>query len=310
MIGSYNFLTSVLNTITEHIVVIDKEGDILFVNRSWIEFGQSNSCITSHWEGINYLKVCDKSAAKGDEFGLKAAEGIRKVINAEQELFFFEYPCHCLEEKRWFMMRVTSFVSESENDHYYVISHQNITERKLAEEEVLNLSRFDSLTNIPNRRYFDDFLHTEWRRCARLKMPITLAIIDIDHFKLLNDTYGHQVGDECLKVIGSVLKGFTKRPSDICARYGGEEFSIVLGNTTIEKSLGLIKELNNAIRGLEFPNEKSPIMPIVTASIGLATMYPNKGVGEEELITAADIQLYSAKANGRNQIHFNQIDQY
>ena len=198
------------------------------------------------------------------------------------------------------MMRVTPL--ELEDNAYFVISHQNITERKFAEEEILNLSRADGLTNIPNRRHFDEFLGGEWKRCARLKLPITLSFIDIDHFKILNDTYGHQAGDECLRTIGAILKEVTGQPSDMCARYGGDEFSIVFGDTTIEKSLDISMALLDAIRGLKIPNANAPTMPIVTASIGLATMYPTDLNSEIELIKAADSQLYSAKQNGRNQI--------
>lgn len=298
---SYEFVRSILDSISEHIVVIDNKGDIHFVNSSWVNFGQKNSCvINDNWTKMNYLEVCDKAAAMGDESALKAAKGIRKVIDDKQKLFYLEYPCHGPDEKRWFVMKVTSF--QLDNVSYYVILHQNITQRKIAEEKILHLSRIDGLTNIANRRYFDEFLNNEWRRCRRLKMPITLAIIDIDHFKLLNDTYGHQAGDQCLKEIGSVIKSFTKRPSDICARYGGEEFSMVLGNTTFEKSLDIVNRLLNAIRELRIPNRKSPTMPIVTVSIGTATVYPNEQGDEKKLIKAADLLLYSAKEKGRNQV--------
>ena len=116
MIESYDFLKSVLDTITDHIVVIDKEGDILFVNESWKSFGQNNSClIDDTWTGINYLKECDKAADSGDSFGVKAASGIRSVMKAEEEKFYFEYPCHSPDEQRWFMMRVTAFTISGDN---------------------------------------------------------------------------------------------------------------------------------------------------------------------------------------------------
>jgi diguanylate cyclase (GGDEF)-like protein len=303
MIESYEFLKSVIDNLTEHIVVIDNEGNILFVNRAWITFSQNNNClINNSWIGVNYLKTCDESATMGDELSLKAAAGIRKVINSEQELFYLEYPCHSADEKRWFVMRVTPF--KHQGTFCYIISHQNITERKLAEEKVLYLSRLDGLTNLPNRRYFDEFLNNEWKRCARLKMPVSLAFIDIDHFKLLNDTYGHQAGDECLRTIGAVLKKIATRPGDLCARYGGEEFSIVFSNTTVEKLLPVVNRLIETIRGLKIPNEKAPTMPIVTISIGLTMMFPDNHTDEKELINAADLLLYSAKENGRNQLAF------
>lgn len=304
MIELYDFLKSVLDTITEHLVVIDDEGSILFVNKSWSSFGQSNSClIETTWKGINYLEECDKAAAMGDNFGIKAANGIRSVIEADEKIFYLEYPCHSPDEKRWFMMRVTHF--SIEGDNCFVISHQNITERKLAEEKVLNLSRTDGLTNIPNRRYFNEFIDKEWKRCHRLGLPITLAIIDLDYFKLLNDTYGHQAGDECLKSVGRVLKKFVNRPSDLCARYGGEEFSIVYGGTTLNQAKILISNLLNEIRSLNIPNEKSPTLPTLTASIGLATMYPNEESSESDLIKKSDELLYSAKESGRNKMSFS-----
>jgi diguanylate cyclase (GGDEF)-like protein len=303
MIESYDFLKSVLDTITEHIVVIDSEGDILFVNKAWSAFAQNNACLVDEaWNGVNYLKECDKAADMGDDFGVEAASGIRSVIKGNEEKFYFEYPCHSPDEKRWFIMLVTSFTIQGVN--YFVISHQNITKRKLAEEKVLNLSRIDGLTDIPNRRYFNEFLNEEWKRCHRLGMPISLAIIDLDHFKLLNDTYGHQAGDECLKSVGRVLKRFGKRPCDICARYGGEEFAIVFGDTNLEQAKILVGKLLNEIRLLNIPNKKSPTLPTLTASIGLATMYPNKENNESELIKESDKSLYSAKENGRNQIYY------
>lgn len=304
MIESYDFLKSVLDSITEHIVVIDSEGNILFVNKTWSSFGQNNACqIGGTWNGVNYLKECDKAADMGDDFGAKAGRGIRSVIKGDEKTFYFEYPCHSPDEKRWFMMRVTRFTMQGGD--CFVISHQNITERKSAEEDILNLSRIDGLTGLHNRRYFNEFLDSEWKRCRRLGMPISLALIDLDNFKLLNDTYGHQVGDECLKSIGRVLKKFSKRPGDLCARYGGEEFAIVYGNTSLDQAKTLITELLNDIHSLNIPNEKSPTLPTLTASIGLATMHPNEENSESDLISKSDKLLYAAKERGRNQISFS-----
>ncbi len=298
---SHEFFKSILDTITEHVVVINSNGDIIFANQSWINFGLNNNCLLNgSWDSINYLKVCDESVAMGDELASKAAEGIRKVINKEHAKFYLEYPCHSLHEQRWFMMWVTTF--QVEKTDYYVISHQNITERKLAEEKALDSSRSDCLIGIPNRRCFNEFLSKEWKRCARLNTPITLAFIDIDHFKELNDTYGHQAGDECLQRIGRILKEYGKRPSDICARWGGEEFVLLFGNTTLDTALGIMNKFNNAIRALKIPNRNSPISPTVSVSIGVASMSPKDKPTESILIKYADNLLYIAKRNGKNQI--------
>jgi len=298
---SSEFLTSVLDSITEHIVVIDKQGSIQFVNKSWTAFGNDNSClITRDWHGINYIEQCEKAAAAGDQFGLKAGVGIRSVIEGAKETFYFEYPCHSPDEKRWFMMRVTSF--QTGGSSYFVISHQNITERKLAEEAVANLARVDALTDLPNRRAFDEFLHGEWRRCARTGKELSLALIDIDHFKLYNDTYGHQAGDECLARVGKVLKKFANRPSDLCARYGGEEFVLVLGNSSLIDSLKLVQVFSREIDKLAIPNIRSPTGKHLTVSIGLAAITPTQQSEEREIIKQADKFLYRAKTDGRNRI--------
>jgi len=299
MESQLEFLRSILDSITDQIVVINELGEIQFVNRCWSSFGDNNGCvINDSWVGVNYLDECDKAATMGDDFGLHAASGIRSVISHAKEVFYFEYPCHSPDERRWFMMRVTPFkVGEH---HYYVISHQNITERKLAEEKVESLASIDGLTQIPNRRAFDHFLHEEWSRCHRLKKPMSLLLLDADHFKLLNDTYGHQTGDQCLVQIGAVLKEFAKRPSDICARYGGEEFTLVLGDTTLERARLIAAALLKAISELNIEHKTSPTAPNLTLSIGLAAMVPDELNSVSDLIALADSQLYKAKQAGRN----------
>lgn len=303
MQNSHDFLSLVLDSITEHIAVIDDQGEIQYVNNSWSTFGSKNKCgISNDWDGVNYLDECDKGSVMGDDFSTKAGKGIRRVIEQNDYTFYFEYPCHSPDEKRWFMMRVTPL--QLDKNKYFVISHQDVTERKLAEEEVKNLARLDGLTNIFNRRSFDEFLENEWKRCSRLSKPICLAIIDIDYFKLLNDTYGHQAGDESLVKFGALLKQFVNRPSDLCARYGGEEFVLVWGDTSLDQSLKLVNELLKKITELNIPNAESPTCKYLTASIGLAEMFPTNAHSESELISNADSMLYKAKKSGRNKVEY------
>lgn len=298
------FFCSILNALPEQIVVIDEYGLIHYVNDNWCQFACSNGYQPKlDWRAINYLEECDKAAYHGDNFGLDAGNGIRQIINKTKDTFYLEYPCHSPTEKRWFMMRVSPLDITGES--FFAISHNNITERKLAEEKVEQLSRLDGLTNIPNRRSFDEFLHSEWRRCTRLKMPITLAMIDIDYFKQLNDDYGHPFGDLCLMKIAGVLQDYARRPSDICARYGGEEFAIVLGNTELESAYGIIAKALDAIHHLSvpLPNANKKIDKAnITVSIGLATYHPNGHNAEESLISSADELLYQAKHSGRDRI--------
>ena len=297
---SSEFFQQILNAVTEHIVVIDATGEILFVNHSWNIFQGTDSAAESEkWLGTNYIYACEDAASAGDQFGEKAAAGILNVINGDEPNFYFEYASRTNGQRRWFMMHVKPFTLQ--NNACYVISHQNITERKLAEEAIRSLSRTDPLTNIANRRAMDEFLHEEWRRCARLKTPISMLLIDLDHFKSLNDTYGHQAGDHCLKAIGEILPTFTRRPTDICARYGGEEFAIIYGNTNNEDCQMLAEKVLEAIRNTGIENRNAPRIKTLTASIGVATLEPKNGGSEEMLIAMADKKLYVAKENGRNQ---------
>ncbi len=299
MEASYDFLRQVLDAITDHIVVIDAAGDIQYANQSWSAFSHDNAAtVTSTWRGVNYLAECDKAAVMGDSFGAEAGAGIRSVIEQHTDAFYFEYPCHSPEQKRWFMMRVSPFFLQDKG--YFVIAHQDITERKLAEEMAISLARIDGLTQIPNRRAFDEFLQQEWKRCARLKKPISLAILDLDYFKLLNDRCGHQAGDESLIKVAQLLKKFASRPGDICARYGGEEFAIAWSDTSLERAKRLVARLLKEIAQLRIPNNDSSVESYLTASIGLAEMFPSRKTDESQLISNADKMLYLAKENGRN----------
>lgn len=304
MIKSNVFFCSILDALPEHIVVINEDGLIHYVNDNWCEFACSNNYQPQpDWSSINYLQECDKAAASGDNFGLNAAAGIRQVINKTEESFYLEYPCHSPTEKRWFMMRVSALNPPYQS--FFTISHNNITERKIAEEKVNQTSRLDGLTNIPNRRSFNEFLSSEWRRCARLKMPMALAMIDIDYFKKINDSYGHQFGDICLKKIAKLLQEYARRPSDICARYGGEEFAIVLGDTKLEDAYAIITKALEAIHkiDIQLPNSNNPKDKAeITISIGLASCLPDANRAEDQLINAADELLYEAKHAGRNRI--------
>ncbi|ABM02958.1 diguanylate cyclase [Psychromonas ingrahamii 37] len=304
MSDSIEFLKSVLNTITDQIVVIDKNGDIKFVNHSWTEFGRDNDCqIKTEWIGINYLNGYDNTSGADADFGVTAVNGIRAVIIGQQPDFYLEYACHSPDEKRFFMMQVTPFIHQEVQ--FFVISHKNITNRKLAEEKVLHLSQIDGLTGIANRRYFDETLENEWKRCARSKQPLTLAMIDVDHFKLLNDTYGHQAGDNSLVMIGNLLKDLAQRPADLCCRYGGEEFAIIMPQTSNAQAVHIASKLITLIAALNIPNKKSPTKAILTVSIGLATVLPSQENDTRSLIAKADKSLYRAKKKGRNRVESN-----
>ncbi len=188
----------------------------------------------------------------------------------------------------------------------------DITERKQMEAklqemnlELQRIATLDGLTKVANRRRFDEFLELEWKRAMREGSPISLILIDIDHFKLFNDTYGHQAGDDCLKAVAQAIRGCVKRPMDLVARYGGEEFTVVLPNTD-EKGAFLIAQLaGREVRNLGIPHAKASKIGCVSISCGVSTIYPSRGSTSEELVSRADEALYAAKDRGRNQAVFN-----
>lgn len=298
VVESKEFLKLILDSISEHIVVINELGDIIFVNRSWQTFGQDNNCSCDvQWRQQNYLAICESAAKQGDEFGIKALAGLQKVINSQQQEYYLEYPCHSDTESRWFLMRAVPL--EYQSQRYVVISHLNITERMRAEQQLKMLAHIDGLTQLANRRHFDNFFEQEWSRCLRLKQPISIAMIDLDHFKLLNDNFGHLVGDICLKSLANLLTQFARRPSDLCARYGGEEFVLVLGNTHSEQAYQLLSQFMTQLTELhieELHNQQ------LTVSIGLATLVPGFLDNATTLIDMADKALYQAKETGRNKL--------
>jgi diguanylate cyclase (GGDEF)-like protein/PAS domain S-box-containing protein len=303
MFDTFDFLNLVLDTITDHIAIIDDQGIIIYVNKSWVEFGLSNGMNQKkQWLGLNYFDAC---GSQDNREGADARRGIESVLNGRNTSFYHEYPCHSSTDKRWFLMRVNAIIYNK--SRIVIIAHSNISERKTAEEQALHLSRTDSLTGLSNRRHFDDFFANEWKRCIRLQAPITLALIDIDYFKHLNDSQGHHAGDKCLEVISDILKEFTKRPSDICARYGGDEFVVVYGNSVMDESLVLILKIMDTIRKREILNPNSPINRIVTVSIGLVTTYPDIDSSTEALVKTADRLLFKAKDGGRDNIEFETI---
>ncbi|GIW06652.1 MAG: hypothetical protein KatS3mg060_1457 [Dehalococcoidia bacterium] len=159
----------------------------------------------------------------------------------------------------------------------------------------------DELTQVANRRKFEETLAQEWRRARRSGSPISLIMLDIDHFKRLNDRFGHRHGDDVLLIISDRLRAFAKRPGDLVARYGGEEFALILSDTPRVPAEEIAERLRRAIEGLGLASGVEPA-GFVTISAGVATMRPALGGEPSQLVQAADGALYRAKQNGRNRV--------
>jgi two-component system chemotaxis family response regulator WspR len=180
---------------------------------------------------------------------------------------------------------------------------------KLAEANrtLQKLSSLDGLTGIANRRSFDDTLKKEWKRAVRGDKPLGLIMLDIDFFKLYNDHYGHQGGDDCLKKVAKGLSSAIHRKADFLARYGGEEFAAILPDTDLNGAVKVAEEMRQAIKSLQIEHAKSKVSKCVSISIGVATLVPQQGTEPEILIAAADQALYKAKEEGRDRVMSDQV---
>ena len=187
-----------------------------------------------------------------------------------------------------------------------MIAMRDVTEKKQLQDQLAQMATVDSLTNIHNRRAFDQVFKAEWRRALRSGDPLSILLLDVDHFKLLNDTYGHQAGDDCLRAIARALRATVQRAGDLVARYGGEEFVIILPNTDAIAAEFVADEVVHAIRRLGIPHAGNrEAGSIVSISCGAATALGRLGgsmSAPEGLLLSADNALYKAKQLGRNRV--------
>jgi diguanylate cyclase (GGDEF)-like protein len=182
----------------------------------------------------------------------------------------------------------------------YQYTLEKLTEELVqANRELQRMAAVDGLTGVANRRHFEARYQDEWRRAKRDGYPLSLILIDIDHFKQYNDTYGHIAGDECLKKVAGVLAETITRAGDMVARYGGEEFAVLLPNTDSVGTAVVAEALRAAVSGMEVEHAGSDCK-ILTISIGAATVWPSQEADSKELMAVTDRALYQAKAAGRN----------
>lgn len=172
--------------------------------------------------------------------------------------------------------------------------------RRAAEKILARQARLDGLLGIPNRRYFDEQLHKQLIHSSRNRAPFSIIMIDVDHFKLYNDFYGHQQGDKCLIAVSKAIQEGLRRPMDFLARYGGEEFCCILPDTGRQGAMKVAANIRASLARVAIPHENSPVSESVTISMGVATWLPENKTSAEKLLRQADMNLYSAKRNGRD----------
>ncbi|WP_325315086.1 diguanylate cyclase [Microcoleus sp. PH2017_28_MFU_U_A] len=209
-------------------------------------------------------------------------------------------------DERELLARVRNLLRTHAAEQQLTVLNRQLQQQKRQLETVNRalqyLATYDSLTEVRNRRFFNDYLDTEWRRLAREEAPLSLIMCDIDYFKLYNDTYGHQPGDECLRQVAQILQCSVKRSADLVARYGGEEFAVVLPNTDIEGAACVAERIAQQVRDLQILHAQSAVSEYVTLSLGVACCIPAPMSQPATLIAIADESLYRAKAAGRDRV--------
>jgi diguanylate cyclase (GGDEF)-like protein len=244
--------------------------------------------------GLNGYEVCRR---------LKQDERTREI-----PVIFVTAQSEATEEEDGLAAGAVDFIAKSASANVMRARVATLITLKRQSDLLRRMARVDALTGVANRRHFDETLNSEWRRCMRSGTPLSLVLIDLDHFKLFNDHYGHQAGDSCLQQVSACLRAGFARSHDLVARYGGEEFVCVMPETFLEGAEAKAQALEKAVRALRIPHDKSAVAGgIVTISLGVAVAMPNVGEECAALIQCADRSLYMAKDAGRGQVRALQI---
>jgi diguanylate cyclase (GGDEF)-like protein len=188
--------------------------------------------------------------------------------------------------------------------HPAVVRARVRTQMRLKQQSDLleNLAFIDGLTGLANRRALDDRCTQEWSRSLRTGRPLSVILLDVDHFKLFNDHCGHSAGDECLKGVARSLAARVRRPSDLVARYGGEEFVVLLPEADHASAMAVGETLRAGVAEFNMPHPASPVAPHVTISVGVATAVAGPALTFAQLLEHADQALYACKRGGRNRV--------
>ncbi len=289
------FQQAVFDSLSAQIAVLDRHGTIMQTNAAWRKYAvDSGLSVTPSFVGGNYLEILDCLTGKDPETVLAASAGIASVVSGELAHFQLQHPFFALLGKRWFTMKVTPVHDAAER---IVVSHEDVSNLKVAELASLTLANLDALTGALSRRHFLNLAEQELARSTRYELPLMVLMLDLDHFKRINDRHGHAVGDAVLQGFVQTVTGVL-RESDLIGRIGGEEFAVLLPNTTLEGGRALAQRIIENVRTspVEVAGECIPY----TVSIGASCLSAETSFSA--LLGMADKALYRAKNGGRNRL--------
>lgn len=295
LLAAARFQQAVFDSLAAQIAVLDRHGTVIQTNAVWRKYAVSNGFVQSpHFWGGNFLEILDRMTGHDQKAMQAASAGIASVVTGGAPSFQLAEPFCTPLDGHWFMMRVMPVHDISER---VVVSLEDVSELKAAELASLTLANTDALTGALSRRNFLNLAEQELTRSTRYELPLMVLMLDLDHFKHINDHYGHAAGD-------AVLIGFVKtvmgvlRESDLIGRIGGEEFAVLLPNTSLEGGRALAQRIIECVRSN--PVEVAGERIAYTVSVGAGCLSAETSFSA--LLGVADTALYRAKNGGRNRL--------
>jgi len=263
---------------------------------------QLKSCAETCDIPVIFISGLDHVADKVQAFRVGGRDYITKPFQLEEVVVRVESQL-TIRRLQMNLQEKTRLLEEQNQKLLQEIESRRRAEAALqqANEQLLHYARSDNLTEIANRRHFDEYLLLQWRQGEREQLSLSLILCDIDYFKAYNDTYGHLAGDACLKRVAKAISLGVTRPQDLVARYGGEEFAAILPNTNFQEAVRVASAIHFQVRQLQIPHARSQVSNWITLSQGISTTVPSDRDSPEALIASADKALYQAKQRGRNQ---------
>lgn len=295
---SVRFQEALFDSLSAQIAVLDRHGTVLQTNAAWQKYAVENGFLDkTGFIGGNYLNILECLTGNDQNTVQAAAAGMASVASSEAASFQLPHPFFSPLDKRWFLMKVTPVHDVAER---LVVSHEDVTKLKAAEMASMILANTDTLTGALGRRHFLNLAEQELTRSIRYELPLMVLMLDLDHFKLINDKYGHAAGDAVLQAFVQTVTSVL-RESDFIGRLGGEEFAVLLPNTTPEGGSSLAHRIIENVRTL--PVQVGQDQVNYTVSIGAGCLSGETTFAA--LLGLADAALYRAKKGGRNRLEID-----
>ncbi|WP_416666977.1 diguanylate cyclase domain-containing protein [Egbenema bharatensis] len=252
---------------------------------------------------VIFLSASDDTGDKVQAFAVGGADYVTKPFQMEELSARVRHQITILRQQQQLLQQQQQLAIQNCQLRQEILQREQ-AELKLQQVnlELQRMANTDSLTQLANRRCFDETLNQEWCRLKQDHQPLSLILCDIDYFKQYNDCYGHPTGDTCLQQVAQAISSCIKHPADQVARYGGEEFAIILPNTDQVGAVAIIEEIRSTVATLKIPHAGSTIADHITLSAGVACLIPSQTASCQDLIIATDTALYQAKQHGRNQV--------